>query len=153
MSTVKNPPDRPPFAIYWAGPFFHPKYKDIMIRVKEEVKKIPGVIILDPADLPVIEGGTVQQKSALSKIVFRGNVQMLKKSHMVVALTDDFDTGTVWEMGVGWRQGTPVVTWSTQEFGANIMLENSVVAHFSHPDLLLAHLPKLIEILKEREFK
>jgi nucleoside deoxyribosyltransferase len=58
--------------------------------------------------------------------VFQRNLDAIHEASLVFARIDDYDPGTVWEMGFAFAVHTPVVAWSLVEGrGLNLMLSES----------------------------
>ena len=63
------------------------------------------------------------------KYLFDQNVHNLDWCTHVLAVIDDYDTGTVWEMGYAYCAGKEIVTCSRHYHGINVMLNESIFAH------------------------
>ncbi|GAG41688.1 unnamed protein product [marine sediment metagenome] len=61
---------------------------------------------------------------------FQANLSYIRAASLVFARIDDFDAGTVWEMGYAYAVGATTVTWTTVEGrGLNLMLAQSARGH------------------------
>ena len=54
---------------------------------------------------------------------------MISACSKVLAVIDDRDIGTIWEMGYATGKEIPVITISNSSYGLNVMLAESVQAH------------------------
>lgn len=65
----------------------------------------------------------------ITHAVFLDNVTYAETCRLMLAHTDDFDPGTMWEMGAAYAYGVPVISSTILGYGTNLMLVHSVVAH------------------------
>ena len=56
-------------------------------------------------------------------------VDNIDDANLVVALIDDRDIGTIFEIGYAFAMGVPVITFTNMDYGMNLMLAESVLAH------------------------
>lgn len=130
---------------YTAGPIFTPKQHEIQNRLIKLLKD-HSITSCDPrtqgpiiADVPREERGP-----ELFQKILNANCDGILNSKFVIACIDDRDTGTIWELGFayGSRLGgggkIPLITYSNEGYGQNVMIAQSVNAHFkSYEDLKL----------------
>jgi len=55
-------------------------------------------------------------------LVYDENVIAMEECNIVVAYIDDFDPGTIWEMGFAQARGKHILTYSRRGFDLNLML-------------------------------
>lgn len=125
--------------IYLAGPFFNEEQVSTQAILEGMCNELGW-----PAFSPRLEcfcppNATKEQQDA----TFNMNVEHVKKAPLVIARIDDFDTGTIWEMGLAFAYGTPVVAYTTmpEGRGLNLMLARGCVG-------FLQGLGKVHEFLK-----
>lgn len=123
--------------------FAHPAFTKEQIEFKKKFvskfneafsngKHEEAVKLLDPFEFgPTIEGDREAKKQLGGSILLSNHV-MIQKSDLVIALIDDRDTGTTYEIGYAIALDKPVITISNQDYEVNIMLANSVLSHLSN---------------------
>lgn len=113
---TKNP------VIYLAGPFFNQP----QLRRVENIKEILDEMDLkyfSPKDECMFTPGVTTPKEVLDM-----NMAALAKTDLLVCITDDKDTGTMFEAGYCYAKNIPILyVWTTAEKGQkfNIMLAAS----------------------------
>lgn len=113
-------------SVYLASPFFKP---DQIKRVElvENLLEEAGYSYFSPRkELVCPPNATDEQR----KITFKGNHDGILNSEMVIAITDGKDVGTIWEMGVAFEAGIPVigVALTLGDAPFNLMLSESCYA-------------------------
>jgi nucleoside 2-deoxyribosyltransferase len=114
--------------IYIAGPFFNPKQL-LMIEAIEKCLGDHGLKYYSPRSDGVLIDLTEEQRQNMKKAIYNKNVEMIEKSSKMIAVIDDRDVGTIWEMGYARACNIPTVTISNEAYGLNVMLAESVQAH------------------------
>ena len=121
--------------IYLAGPFFNDKQNETISRIEDEFDK-HGLNYFSPRK----SGGVIahlspEDKLKESKRIYDKNVEEMVSAHILFAIVDGRDTGTVYEMGYfkALRDHADhkrySITYTNENFGLNIMLKESVDAH------------------------
>lgn len=120
MNIYDNIPMR--HKIYLAGPFFNAEQIDVMTTVEHLASKAglnyfsPRLRCCCPPNAPF------EQR----KMSFDMNVSAIEASDLVLARIDDFDAGTMWEMGYAFHAKRPVYAYTTVlGRGLNLMLAQS----------------------------
>lgn len=137
-----------PLTIYLAGPFFN---EDQVATIKklETLLESLGFDVYSPSrDGQKLDIST--DSPELRAEVFDDNVKHLSSSDIIVAVIDDKDTGTVWEMGCRYgrwldryncldkklaqkddtRTDCPmIITYTDHDYGVNLMLTESIACH------------------------
>lgn len=126
--------------IYIAGPFFTPaQYKKIdMIEALFELKKIK---YYSPRSEGILATQNDLEKQRNRKIIFNKNIYNIDNCEIIVAVIDDRDAGTMWEMGYAYARDKRIITVSFESYGLNVMLAESVQAH-------IIGIEKLIEAIE-----
>jgi nucleoside 2-deoxyribosyltransferase len=121
------------YDVYLAGPFFNDKQKATMHAAKEMLQS-HGLIVCDPQDLsPVLVDLPPEERKKHVKDIFTNNIDAMNRSFALLACIDDRDTGTSFELGycfASFKEKGPILTFSSQGFGANVMLSEATNAHF-----------------------
>ena len=139
QETIQTFPDLPyeDRLIYIAGPFFSSDQQDVIASIENLLDKREenyfspreyGVIVDDPMTPHRIQR------------IFDMNVRMIRESNILVAVTDDFDPGTMFEMGMfhnRWgRFSNAIITYSAKGYGANVMIAQASFTHCRNMDEL-----------------
>lgn len=66
--------------------------------------------------------------------VFYDNWSNIDDADLVIAVIDNFDTGTMWEIGYAYKAHVPVVTTTANDYGCNLMLAESIIGHTKSTD-------------------
>lgn len=114
--------------VYIAAPFF----KDIQLNAVKMIEftlKNEGIEFYSPRSEGILQDMTVKQKAERMAYLFQQNIRNLNWCTHVVAVIDNYDTGTVWEMGYAYASNKKIVTYSDNYYGINVMLNESIVVH------------------------
>lgn len=120
--------------IYLAGPFFTPEQL-ALVQSLEQMLREQALVVFSPR----LGQNALQMNSLISakqkvppelrKAVFRDNCVYIDEARLVVAVIDDYDTGTVWEAGYAYRAEVPILTVTNRSYGLNLMLAECVIGH------------------------
>ena len=114
--------------IYLAGPFFKPHEVEAISKIEKELTD-KEILFYSPRWEGVLITQSEEEKQANKKRIYDRNVEMISGASKVLAIIDDRDIGTIWEMGFATGLKIPVITISSQSYGLNVMLAESVQAH------------------------
>lgn len=110
--------------VYLAGPFFN----DTQLNVVEKIKKILdslGIKYYSPKDELRFRKEDPPEKA---KECFDSNLKAMTDSDFMIAIIDDFDPGTIFEMGYFCCQNKRILAYSdVPGRGLNLMLSQSCV--------------------------
>ena len=117
---------------YIAAPFFN----DDQRRVVEQIEALLDTReerYFSPREYGVITGGEKMTPQRIERI-FDMNVRMVREATHMIAVTDDFDAGVMFEMGLFHSQhwfgsGVGIVTYSNRGYGANVMIAKATFTH------------------------
>jgi nucleoside 2-deoxyribosyltransferase len=118
---------------YIAAPFFTEVQKEIVGQIedlldeKEEPYFSPreyGIIVDDPMNPYRIAR------------IFNMNIRMMIHAFRMVAVTDDFDSGVMFEIGYFYSISDHIITYSPQGYGANVMIAKATRTHCRNIDEL-----------------
>ena len=116
--------------IYFAHPCFTEKQKEFktlfLQKLSAALSQTPysdDIAILDPFDYtPNIEG-SLERKLEMAKSVTIACISLLEECNIIIALVDDNDTGTAFEIGYAHAVNKPVILISRENCSAaNAML-------------------------------
>lgn len=116
--------------IYIAAPFFNSQQLTTVKGIEAVINSIAGLKFYSPRldgvlqDMPAYE-----RKNSLKKI-FDLNVDNIINSSAVLAILDERDTGTTWEMGFAAGLRRPIFGYtSSPAVKLNVMLRQCMVTH------------------------
>ena len=125
-------------SIYIAGPFFNEK-QICFIEDIENLFKVNRMPFYSPRSEGVLLDLDEEARQKAKKAIYDTNVTRIKNCSIMVAVIDDRDTGTIWEMGYAAALGKPIISISNESYGLNVMLAESVQAHVKNlEDLYIA---------------
>jgi sugar/nucleoside kinase (ribokinase family)/nucleoside 2-deoxyribosyltransferase len=121
---VYVPPERYDGVIYVAAPFFTSPELRAMERVVGGLEAA-GLRVASPSrDIGILRADATHAETAET---FRRDVEALEGAAALVALLDQDDPGTAWEVGYAYKRGIPIVGMRTDVRAAqNNMLTHSV---------------------------
>lgn len=129
--------------VYIAAPFFNEEQLSLVKQIESTLDEAE-IEYFSPRLGGVIKDMTEEEKKIHMDGIFESNVEMLQWANCVIAVIDDYDAGTMWEMGYFYHKGlmnieeeSPIITMTNKKYGLNIMLRNSVDAHLYGIDDLL----------------
>jgi len=122
--------------VYIAAPFFNDAQLRRVEHTKELLEKL-GINYFSPKDASMFMPGITTPEE-----VFNTNVKALKTTNLLVCITDDKDTGTIFEAGYCSALNIPIIyLWTTAKGGQkfNIMLaaSGSVCKTFNQLEMAL----------------
>lgn len=112
--------------IYIAAPFFNPE----QVKIVEEIEKHLTENELEyfsPREFGVIKD-TPMTDDRMQRI-YDMNIRMLGACNGMVAVIDDYDTGTIFEIGHMAASNRLIVSYSSQGHGLNVMLAKAIRSH------------------------
>lgn len=108
--------------VYLAGPFFTKEQKAVAELVEDLCNKgkldyfSPRLRCFCPPDADITQ----------RNMTFNMNCEAIEKCDLVLACIDDFDAGTMWEIGYAFAHKRPVIAYSmVPGRGLNLMLAQS----------------------------
>jgi len=139
--------------IYFAGGWFTEKqnklYDKITRILKEEFSELEFFI---PRDLGInLMEKSPEERKLMMKKTFALDTGMLlvtaKTDGFILAIIDDYDVGMVWECGFAFGISLgklPIVTYTDMDYGLNVMLRESAIAHIRGADELRNFLQRYV---------
>ena len=131
--------NKPCNKVYLAGPFFNPQQLETMKTV-ESLAEACGLDYFSPRlKCFCPPNASAEQRRA----TFEANVRAINEADIILACIDDFDAGTMWEMGYAYRASKPVYAYSMVEGrGLNLMLAQSCVGFLNGAKQLSEFMPE-----------
>jgi nucleoside 2-deoxyribosyltransferase len=127
--------------IYIAGGFFNDEQLAAVKAIEDGCEEM-GLDYFSPR----LEGVTLKnlspkEREDASTEVYEMNIRGICDSDCMVAIIDNYDPGTVFEIGYAVASGIDVITISNNNYGLNVMLSKSVKYHtLSALDAIQAYL-------------
>lgn len=122
--------------VYAAGPFFKTEQLQSMQLIEQVLSEFECIETYKPRDgaasarkLNVDIGAGKDPSSETRRAVYEDNVNNIDDSNLLIALIDDRDIGTIFEMGYAACQDIPIITFTQHDYGMNLMLAECVLAH------------------------
>jgi len=146
--------------VYIAAPFFNPAQM-IMVTEIEIILKNHGIKYFSPRSEGVIKQMTSTEKAVHMKAMYESNLKHMMEANFMIAVIDDYDTGTVFELGyftrlrevtAYGRKEAPfydraIVTITGKDYNLNVMLKFGTDCHLRGVDKL----EKLFKEINETE--
>lgn len=140
----KHDKDMSKLQAYLAGPFFSEEQLAAMKRLELMMiglgsapppSRSGNLVSISPRlersahamNKMIAEGET--PPASLRRKVYEENLEGIDNSNLVVAITDDFDPGTLFEIGYATARKIPIVTFSAKGYGSNLMLAQAAFIH------------------------
>lgn len=114
--------------IYIAGPFFN-HGQLALIKDIEDSLNVAEIEYYSPRSEGILITQIEEEKQKNKKRIYETNIHKIADCDKVLAVIDDRDIGTIWEMGYATGLNIPVITISNESYGLNVMLAESVQAH------------------------
>ena len=113
--------------VYIAAPFFNPVQ---LAKVQNIEHALNGVCAYhSPRSVSVLQDIPEEDRREHIIRTFVNNIDRLDWCTHMIAVIDDRDIGTLWEMGYAYAKGVVVASYSGAGYGLNVMLSESVVYH------------------------
>jgi nucleoside 2-deoxyribosyltransferase len=133
--------------VYLAAPFFNAEQLETVEKLESIINE-SGWKLFSPrlGDNSLVMNAVYARKELpsddLRLKVFTDNVVSIDHSDLMLAVVDDKDTGVMFEMGYAFRAHVPIVTFTSRDYGVNLMLAHSVIGHVKTFDAV-AHVLKI----------
>lgn len=114
--------------VYIASPFFNDDQLNI-VKIIEKQLSDAEINYYSPRSEGVIKDMTEQEKINRVDYIYNQNVDNIESCRWVLCVIDDYDTGTIFEMGYAASANKDIVTLSTHGHGLNLMLARCTFAH------------------------
>jgi len=114
--------------IYLASPFFNEKQLNFVKKL-EEAFTLAELQFFSPRSEGVLKDMTPEERSQRMLEIFDSNISHMNAACVIVAVIDNYDTGTVFEIGYGYGKDIPIFTITDNDYGLNVMVRECVTAH------------------------
>jgi len=116
--------------VYLASPFFNPEQINVVESLEDVIAK-SRCEVYSPMRHGVLKTMNPKERAIASKKIFEENIEMLNWADIIVANTDDFDPGTMFEIGYAFGKNKIIVTFSAKGYGANVMISEASNGHYN----------------------
>lgn len=114
--------------IYIAAPLFNSENLDLIKGIERLIDGRSGEEFFSPREYGVIKDE--KMTPSRMKRIFDMNIRMIEECDKMIAVTDDYDPGTIFEMGLAsGYEGIDIITYSAKNYGANVMLKHAIKFH------------------------
>lgn len=145
-------------SIYLAGPFFNPKQLELIEKIEtliENCFQSREYSLYSPRKDCVLKNLSKEDKIKNAKRVYVDNISQIMGCTLMIAVIDDHDAGTMFEIGylTSIKDGADIlsanypflITVSGSGYGLNVMLQESVDCHVSDLNKLESVLKSLVK--------
>ena len=118
---------------YIASPFFTKEQKEVVGQIEDilDERKEP---YFSPREYGVIVDSPMNPYRIAR--IFNMNIRMLNNAKCMVAVTDNFDSGVMFEIGYFYSFNDYIITYSPEGYGANVMIAKAIRTHCKNVDEL-----------------
>lgn len=112
--------------VYLAGGWFSPAQEERLYAVKKIIEDAGFSVFFPKEDNLCPPDADDRQRKAS----FEGNCMDIRRSDLIVGITDERDIGTIWELGYAYAMDKPIVYFAETlgDRGFNLMLAQSGIA-------------------------
>lgn len=114
--------------IYIASPFFNKEQLHFVRRIEDTLDAFERDFF-SPRIEGVIKDMTADEKKTRMKEIFDSNIQHILDSDIIVAVIDDRDPGTMFEIGYAAALGIPIITLTQHDYQVNVMIKECTKGH------------------------
>ena len=114
--------------IYIAGPFFNKEELQFVKEIELQLKS-NNINFFSPRKEGILKDMSEEDRLKKMNDIFNKNISEMKECTHMIANIDNFDTGTMFEIGFFHALGKPVFTISNHNYGLNIMIRNASICH------------------------
>ena len=110
--------------VYIAGPFFSKEQKETINKIERLLKARDTHFYS-----PMRDGVIGEMEKPNFDLIYKNNVDNVADCTTMIAVIDDRDMGTIFEMGYAAALGKDIITYSSKDYGLNVMIERCVRYH------------------------
>ena len=135
--------------VYIAAPFFNPAQ---LAAVQHIEHALNGVCAYhSPRSVGTLQDIPESERREHIVRTFANNIDRLDWCTHMIAVIDDRDIGTIWEMGYAYAKGKQVVSYSGQGHGLNVMLSESIIFHCVNMQQVVPALQGKLTLIPRRD--
>lgn len=114
--------------VYIAAPFFSEEEIELVDSIKESLLRMEINVFSPKDESGVIDNTKITKEQAQE--IFKKNIEAIDSAGSMVAVIDNLDPGTMFEIGYAHKIGIPIISISGKGYGLNIMLAFSIKSHY-----------------------
>jgi len=122
--------------VYIAAPFFSESQLETVKKI-ETLLTDYDIEFFSPRSEGTLKDMAPDERKAAMSGIFESNIKHMDWCTHSIAVIDDYDTGTIWEMGYMFHAGKEIVTYSDMYHGINVMLNESISYHATNISMLV----------------
>jgi len=115
--------------IYLAAPFFNPQQMATVFGVESAIETMGHELLSPRKRGPTLKDLSPEKRKLVAREVFETNCDDIDACDAVVAVIDDRDAGTIWEMGYAYAMEKQIYTFTMHDYGVNVMLQGCISGH------------------------
>ena len=117
--------------VYIAGPFFNLNQCSTIAKI-ENLLAYRKIAYFSPRSAGVLLDMDAADKRKNADKMYQLNIDNIKQADTIIAVIDDRDIGTIWEIGYAAALGKDIITYTANDYGLNVMLAKCVRYHAKH---------------------
>lgn len=123
--------------IYLAAPFFTPEQLNLVTHIENEFSSSTTIRLFSPRKHGIMFSTIPKEEHSMAAYkIMRINIGAIQASDLVLAVTDGSDQGTMIEIGMAFAWKIPIITYTKENKGVNLMLREISKAHIiGHEEL------------------
>ena len=114
--------------VYIAGPFFNEKELDTIEKIEIHLDS-HNIRYFSPRSMGTLKDMTLEKRVQYQDQIYDSNLRHMRECDVAIIVVDNFDAGTMFEMGFMACLGKDMVTYSAEGYGLNVMLRNASKCH------------------------
>jgi len=122
--------------IYLASPFFNEEQLNFVKQIENKLIE-NNLVFFSPRRCGILKNMSAEERAARMADIFAVNINQIENSDCIVAVIDDRDPGTIFEIGFAFGLNISIFTITAKNYGINVMLKYATNDHFSNIDDLI----------------
>lgn len=126
--------------------FFSPRLETV-----EEGKLLGkyGKMLIDKDYQNMTKEDILHKRDDAATLILNSNIKAINSSNLIIACIDNRDPGTMFEIGYSVANNKPVITYSFENYGCNIMISQSTIYHANITEDDCTELIKMLYLLND----
>lgn len=112
--------------VYLAGGWFNSEQEKILDEIEKLLTKYDNLLVYSPRKQTQFKSGSKPTRKTC-EIVFNNNIVAIEDCDIMIASTEGKDMGTVFEIGVAYQLGKPIIAIYFHNEPFNLMLEEAAI--------------------------
>ena len=128
---------------YLASPFFCEEELNNVKKIEKALGNA-GINYFSPRSEGVLVNMTDEERRAKFEDIYNSNIKNMNNCTIMIANIDDYDPGTIYELGFMSKSSKPIFSFSGKDYGLNVMLRQSVMCHNTKIENLITNIQEFI---------